>query len=281
VSSFFDLCLRLKNDQSRLVWTEMLEAVRSIDRALITDADRPAFARFVRALCGPAAGRLGWRSAETQSDDERFMREAILIAFGDLGEDGPTLAEATRQARAWLDSPSSVNTDLARIALPLAAKRGDAALFGRLVNVVVHPPTPEARVLALAGLGAFDDPTLIARTLALVLDGTIKAQDLRYLFPSLGLRRAGRDIVAAWMERHFDELARLFPSFLMGRIVHAVPALCDAGRVRAAEAFLRPRAAKLEGVEKDLRQSVEEGMRCAALAESQRAVAAGWLRHRL
>ena len=70
----------------------------------------------------------------------------------------------------------------------------------------------------------------------------------------------------------------MFPSFLMGRIVRAVPALCDADRVRAAEAFLEPRAAKLEGVEKDLRQSVEEGMRCAALADAERDEASRWLR---
>ena len=111
-----------------------------------------------------------------------------------------------------------------------------------------------------------------------MLAGKIRTQDLRYLFPSIGLRRAGRDIVHAWIERHFDELARMFPTFLLGRIVRAVPALCDAERVRAADALLRPRAAKLEGVEKDLRQSVEEGMRCAALAGAARTEAARWLR---
>jgi hypothetical protein len=52
---------------------------------------RPAFARFVRRAVRPAARRLGWRAAETQPDDERFLREAILLALGDLGEDGPTL----------------------------------------------------------------------------------------------------------------------------------------------------------------------------------------------
>ena len=88
----------------------------------------------MRALCGPAARRLGWRAAETQSDDERFMREAILITLGDLGEDAATLAEAARHARAWLDAPAERgDADLARIALPLAAKRGDAALFDRLL----------------------------------------------------------------------------------------------------------------------------------------------------
>jgi len=280
VAAFVELCLRFQNDGSRLVWTEMLEALRSIDRSLVTNDARPAFARFVRALCGLAARRLGWRAGETQSDDERFMREAILITLGDLGQDDATLAEAGRRAREWLDAPAAGNADLARIALPLAAKRGDAALFDRLRGVVLRPPTPEVRVLALAGLAGFDDPALIERTLGLVLDGTIKAQDLRYLFPWIGLRPAGRDVVSAWIERHFDELARLFPAFIIGRLVRPVSALCDAPRVRAAEAFFKPRAAKLEGVEKDLRQSVEEGLRCAALADAQRDAASRWLRAR-
>jgi cytosol alanyl aminopeptidase len=281
VALFFNLCLKMKDDPSRLVWTEMLDALRAIDRSMITVADRPLFARFIRTLCEPAARRLGWQVTETQPDDERFLREAILHALGDLGEDPATLAMATRQARAWLDSPAKVSPDVARIALPLAAKRGDAALFDRLFGVVTNPPTPEARVLALSGLVSFDDPALIERTLGLVLAGKIKAQDLRYLFPTIGLRRAGRDIVNAWIERHFDELARMFPTFLLGRIVRAVPALCDEQRVRAADASLRPRAAKLEGVEKDLRQSVEEGLRCAALARAEGGDAAHWLRTRL
>jgi aminopeptidase N len=264
VPAFLDLCLRLKNDASRLVWAEMLDALRTINRAFVSEELRPGFARTVRALCGPAARRLGWRSAETQPDDERFMREAILIALGDLGEDPATLAEAARRARAWLQAPDS--GDLARIALPLAAKRGDAALFDGVRAVLARPPTPETRVVALSALAAFEDPALVGRTLDLVLDGTVRAQDLRYVFPWMGLRPASRDAVHIWIAKHFDELAARYPSHIMGRVVRTIPALCDAARVRAAGEFLRPRVAKLEGVERDLRQSLEEGQRCAALA---------------
>jgi alanyl aminopeptidase len=280
VTAFLDLLARLAHDPSRLVWREMISTLHAIDRALVSDADRPAFARFVRDLCGPSARRLGWRLPAAESDDDHFMREQILSTIGDLGEDGATLAEAERRARAWLQSPSGEGADLARIAVPLAAKRADGALFDLILRAVKKAPTPEVRIIALSGLASLDDRALIERTLGLVLDGTIKTQDLRYLFPALGLRRAARDVFHAWVERHFDELARLFPSFTIGRLVRAVPALCDAARVRAADDFLRPRAAKLEGVEKDLRQSVEEGLRCAALAGAARADASRWLHHR-
>jgi hypothetical protein len=163
-----------------------------------------------------------------------------------------------------LQAPDS--GDLARIALPLAAKRGDAALFDGVRAVLARPPTPETRVVALSALAAFEDPALVGRTLDLVLDGTVRAQDLRYVFPWMGLRPASRDAVHIWIAKHFDELAARYPSHIMGRVVRTIPALCDAARVRAAGEFLRPRVAKLEGVERDLRQSLEEGQRCAALA---------------
>jgi hypothetical protein len=93
----------------------------------------------------------------------------------------------------------------------------------------------------------------------------------------LGARRATRDATYAWIEKHFDELKKAVPSALLGRFVRIVSSMCDAGRVRAAAAFFRSRLEKVEGTEKDMRQSLEEGLRCAALAEKERAVTSIWL----
>ena len=170
-----------------------------------------------------------------------------------------------------------MSSDLARIALPLAAKRGDAALWEQMLAVLKNPPTPEARILALSGLTGFDDPVLVERTLALVLDGTIKAQDLRYLFPGMAMRRASRDVTLAWIQTHLDEVVPKIPPAAVGRLLNAVTALCDASRVRAFESFMTARTAKLEGVEKELRQSVEAALRCATLADAQREATSAWL----
>jgi aminopeptidase N len=163
------------------------------------------------------------------------------------------------------------------VAVPLAARRGGDALFDRLLAVLKSPKTPEVRVIALAGLSAFEDPKLVERTLSLTLDGTVKTQDLRYVFPPLSTRRATRDATYAWIEKHFDELARVMPAFLRARLVHVAGAMCDKERVNAVEAFFRPRIEKIEGVEKATRQSIEEGRRCAALAEKDGPATATWL----
>jgi aminopeptidase N len=250
-----------------------------VDRALVSDDARPALARLVRKILGPVGRRLGWnpKPDESESDDRKLLREAVLGALGSLGDDDWTLKNARRVADAWLSDPTKTDPDLARIALPLAARRGDAALFERLRAAHANPGTPETRLLALAGLSGFEDPALVERTLGLILDRTIKVQDFRYVFFPLATRRATRDLTFAWMQRHFDELTVAVPAFLRRRFIGVAGAMCDRRRVQAVETFLRPRLENIEGAERNARQSVEEGLRCAALAEKEAPATSRWL----
>jgi hypothetical protein len=93
----------------------------------------------------------------------------------------------------------------------------------------------------------------------------------------LSARRATRDITYAWLEKHYDDVVKLIPRFVVGRLAHVTASMCDAGQVRAAEAFFAPRLAKIDGTEKVLRQSVEDGLRCAALADKESSATAKWL----
>jgi aminopeptidase N len=262
------------------VWGQIVDSLAGVDRALVDDAARPAFARFVRSLLGPIGRRPGWSPKPGESDDQKLLRDAVVGALGALGNDDWALERAKRVADAWLRDPMHVDADLARLALPLSAKRGDAAWFERVVAVLKAPKTPEMRVIALAGLTGFEDPALIERTLGLTLDGTIKTQDFRYVLSPLGSRRATRDVTYAWIERHFDELAKVVPSFLRARLINVAAAMCTEERVHAVDAFLRPRIQSLEGAEKNARQSVEEGLRCAALAAKESAATSSWLLRR-
>ena len=110
-----------------------------------------------------------------------------------------------------------------------------------------------------------------------MINRTIKAGDLRYILGPLSSRRATRDVTYAWLEKHFDEVLKTVPRFVVSRLAHVTASMCDAGQVRAAEAFFAPRMAKIEGTEKGLRQSVEDGLRCAALADKESSATAKWL----
>jgi hypothetical protein len=276
-SAYFEVLGSFKKESSRLVWREIIDSLYAADKAIVTDAARPAFARFVRDILGPTAHRLGWTTKKDEPDEQKLLRVSVLTALGTLGRDEWALAQAKRVADAWLTDPFLVDADLAKAALPVAAKQPSDALFDRLMAVLKAPRTPEVRVLALSGLAGFDDPKHVERVLDFLIDRTVKTGDLRYILGPLSSRRATRDITYAWLEKHFDEVLKVVPRFVVGRLPHVTASMCDAGQVRAAEAFFAPRMAKIEGTEKGLRQSVEDGLRCAALADKESSATAKWL----
>jgi cytosol alanyl aminopeptidase len=276
-SVYFEMLGSFKKEPSRLVWREIIDSLYAADKSIVTESARPSFAKFVRDILSPTARRLGWATKKDESDDQKLLRVSVLTALGTLGRDEWALAQAKRVADAWLSDPFQVDADLAKAALPVTAKQPNDALFDRLTAVLKAPRTPEVRVLALSGLAGFDDPKYVERVLDLMLDRTIKAQDLQYVLRPLSARRATRGTTFAWLEKHFDDVAKVVPRFVVGRLAHVTASLCDAGQVRAAETFFTPRLAKIDGTEKALRQSVEDGLRCAALSEKESSATAKWL----
>jgi alanyl aminopeptidase len=225
----------------------------------------------------PTARRLGWAPKSGESEDDKLLRASALEILGRLGEDPATLTEAERVADAWLTKPESVDAEIARMAVQVAAKRGSAKLFERLVTVAKATPLPDVRSIVLYGLASFEQPDLARRALDLTVDGTIKQQDLGRFLHTIGTERATRDVVVAWLEARLDDLAKVAPRFIMSDLPRVAATLCDPGRVREVAGFLAPRLRAFEGVEQNLRKSVEEGLRCAALVAKERASTEKWL----
>jgi aminopeptidase 2 len=90
--------------------------------------------------------------------------------------------------------------------------------------------TADQRNSALRCLGQTQDPTLINRTLDMILSGKVRDQDI-YL-PIAGLRssKAGLEGVWAWLQNGWDEIYTKFPatSSMIGTIV----ASCTSGLTR-------------------------------------------------
>ncbi len=268
---------KLSGEHSRAVQGEVLEALDDVDGALVADAARPDFARYVERVVGPTSHRLGFKPKPGESDDDALLRRDALDTMGRLADDAWTRRQAASVAKAWFADASRVDADVAAVAVAIDARHGDAALFDRLLDKLAHAPTPEQRLIALGGLVAFDDASLVERLLALTLDGSIKTQDLRYVYPPLFARHETRDVAYRWIRGHLEAVEKRLPSFIVGRLVWVVAGLCDAGRVDDAQAFFAPKVAEIEGADKNLKQAVEAGKLCAALADNQRPAVTAWL----
>ncbi|MET0592975.1 MAG: M1 family metallopeptidase [Polyangiaceae bacterium] len=279
-SLYFDLLGSFKKETSRLVWREIVDSLYAADKSIVADDARAAYAKFVRDLLSPTAHRLGFTTKRDEADDQKLLRVQVLTALGVIGKDPWAVKEATRITDEWLTDPFKVDADLAKAALPIAAKAPSDPLFDRMTNVLRSPKTPEVKILALTGLASFDEPKYVEKVLGMMIDRTVKTQDLQYIFRPLSSRRATRDQTFSWLEKHYEDVSKVIPRFVLGKLTHVAASMCDAGRVRAAEAFFAPRMAKIDGTEKGLKQSIEDGMRCAALADKETSSTTKWLTSR-
>jgi alanyl aminopeptidase len=281
-SSYLELVTAVRDRPSRLVWDQVTDALRELNIALIPDAAQPALAKWVRDVIGPVGRRLGWKAAPGETDDRKIVRQDVLMLLGRLGDDAPTMAEARALADRWLTNPTQVDANLARVALVLTAREGDAVLFDRLLSVFKNASTPEIGQVALRAMASFDRREFAQRALDLIANGSLKGQDVIQVVSPLVRRKETAPLAFEWFESHFDDVAKLAPPYVVQEVLPLVAAtLCSEERVRRVDAFFRPRFEKAGTGVKALDQAAEAGLRCALLAGRQGPETAAWLAQRV
>jgi glyoxylase-like metal-dependent hydrolase (beta-lactamase superfamily II) len=96
--------------------------------------------------------------------------------FKKTGEDPALMAEARRLAEGWLNDRKGVDPDMLGSVLGTAAKKGDRALFDRMLGELKKVEDRSQRRMLIAALGSFDDPKIIVHgdTAVVTTGATVK-----------------------------------------------------------------------------------------------------------
>ena len=272
-------------ETDRHVIEQVLEMLYGMSDAVIDDAARPRFRKYVAARLGPHKKALGWSDARPAAggaavrDDERaLLRRGVLMAMGELAEDPATLKEAEPFASQWLKDPASLDGDTAQMAVELSARHATASRMDELLAAAKGAKTPQDRVVALRGLVSVDDPVLLARALDWMLTGDVKVQDVRYFLGTSLSRRTSRKVVYEWSKTHWDGLRAKLQGPLGARLMSIPAALCTKSERDDAEAFFAARARTIEGAERPLAEALESSGLCVELRAKASASASTYFR---
>jgi hypothetical protein len=227
----------------------------------------PSYERLVRAVVVPRARTLGWRPRPGEDEDTKKLRDMLVITAARGGKDPALVAEARELAKAWLADPSAVDPDSVFSVLFSAASTGDRALFTELMSRVRKEEQPEKRQLLLAVLGGFRDPQLVREALALTVDGTFPARDaMSLLFTSVNGRET-RATAYAFVKENFDTLLQRLGAQQAGALFMMPSFFCDKASRDDAQAFLAPRASRVDGAPMVLSRALERVDLCIATWE--------------
>ncbi len=280
----------LARPQGEIAFDEAMSAIGAVRRLVEDDPAALALLRAkLRKIVGVqmklredpwALGTLA-KLALVHVHDARAEKEALRVTerwllpykAGDHAELPSLDGQSVGQATLWMP--------LRARALGYAPKDAEAreALWQLLRAAVTRAPTPADRATAITALASFDVPELVTRAWDLLLDGTLRAQDLRTLS---GPRHDARPEVAravwAWVALHYDALEALVGPKGSPQFPAYANALCSDEDARTVEAFFEARRATwVSGLAHHLKLTLETIRRCAALKGKYGAAARAWL----
>jgi alanyl aminopeptidase len=264
----FDFLPLFDAETNRFVVDEVIDLLRGVDHALVTDDARPAFRKYVVARLAARKKALGWwppSGHAEQDDDAALERRSVLWAMGELAYDASTLADADKYATAWLRDRSNVAADTASVAVPLASIGAGAGRLDELREAAKNAPTPEDRVIAIRAMGLFDDPAVLRKALDLALGDEIRLSEWHYLFGAAMAHRVGRPVLIAWEKENWAKLREKAPNSAGRGLVDVVGATCSVAERDDARAFFAGATEGMEGVKRPLDEGVESAGLCIAL----------------
>jgi aminopeptidase N len=263
----------LDTDRSRVVVDAEIEVLSSISHALVSDAARPAFARYVAARLAPHEKALSQGTARALAaagsvpQDEALLRRALFQASGALADDPRAFAEASKLSAAWLADPASVDGDLARVAVGFASRKAGPERIEVLLAAMKRAKNPSDRRTALLALGDFEDPGTLERGLDVILTDAVAAQDVFDVLAEAAFQRHTHLRALDWLKRHWDAVRAKLPSFYAGYAFSLGQLACTEGERRSLASFFGARVDQVEGAKRPWAQSEEAIGLCVAVSE--------------
>ncbi|WP_095987534.1 M1 family metallopeptidase [Cystobacter fuscus] len=249
-------------DPSRLVVQRGLQLLGGVRVDRLSAEDRARYRAWIRGLYAPRARTLGWVARPGEDESQQRLRLLLLSFASGVGED-PTLSrEAARLGRAWLADRDAVKEDVARVALRVAAKRGDRALFDTLLTQARGAKDRRERSVLLSVLGSFEDRALLGEALGLVAGSEFDVRETVEILSTALNDADSRAQAWAFYRENFDSLAERMRSDELGNLIEEVGVLCDPAQRAEAETLLGPRVKRIEGGPRALARALESISLC-------------------
>jgi alanyl aminopeptidase len=235
---------------------------------------------YGRRLYEPVARRLGWSSRPGESDEVRTLRARVVNFLALTAQDPAARGEARKRGLAYLGfgkarpvsdgvegtvHEEAVDPNLAPVALGVVGEEADHATWDLLHRMLTSSVDETVRQRLLFGLASVQEPTLAAATRELMLDRSLRDNEIfAPLSGALG-DPARRDAAWAWMKEHYDAILERLPRHHGGvALVGAGGVFCDEGHAKELESFFRPKIDGIEGGPRVLASTLEDMRLCAA-----------------
>lgn len=234
-------------------------------------------ARFARSLVRPAAARMGWQAAETDTHLSLMLRPLLLSRLGHYGDAG-TIEEARTRFRAHVDGVA-LDPTLRSAVYGIVAETGGMGDYERLLALYRGAELQEEKVRILRSLTRSRDPQVVRSALTLALSPDVRNQDTFIVLSGFGPNPHARAQAWRFIQDHWKELSKRFSGGNVGlfsRIIEGATASFSRGtEISEVEVFFK--AHPVRGAERAMKQAIETARSTSRWARRDAGALYAWL----
>lgn len=270
-----------KDESSYFVWDAITSQMGSMRSAWLFESKdvNNAIKGVLRNLVSGKLQELGWELHDGESFLEQRLK-TLLFGTATYNGDAKAVAAAKKMFAAYIaGDKDAINPNLRGSVYGTIAANGGEKEFEQLLAIYKHPQSEDEKNLVLRMLGRFQDRAILKKVLTLLLDGTVRSQDI-YL-PLAGMRNSTIGITTEyeWMKENWDTLYKILPPGLS--MLGSVVQICTSGftkdsQYKEVESFFKDKDTK--GYDQGLAQSLETIKSKAAWVSRDSADVESWLK---
>ncbi len=205
-SSYLALVEKLRSDDHRAVWDQVVNALTRLERLARGRSERPALQSYGRAKLRPVFDRLGWDGNGSGDNDDALLRSSLISALGEFG-DGELLAEARRRFAGFLQNPQSLPSALRDPVTHLVGVNADRASYDTLLALARKTTVTNERLRYYYAAASARDPELARETLALTLTDELPSTIVGGVINAVASSGEQPDLAWDFVQKNFDALA--------------------------------------------------------------------------
>ena len=206
LASYFGLVAAMGDDLNERAWTQIADALGTIEFDERGTAGHAMYAAYARAALRPVFGKLGWQAKAGETPGVQRLRRTVI---GDLGAwgDEAIIAEARRRFAEFVKDRNSIPPDEQAVVLSIVARYADAATFAQLHEIAKSARNETELRRYYIALMQVRDPQLAAAAVKIAFSAEIppQAESLR-LWLVFALSEAHQQLAWDAYVGHLDSL---------------------------------------------------------------------------
>ena len=132
-TTYLDFVEAVAAESDALIWTQIADPPRRIDRIFDGSPEQATWRRLARAILAPQLQRIGWLPGAGQDDNVALLRESLIVALGDLHDDA-VIAEARARFRRSAGDPSALPAAIRSAVMVVTAQHADTATWNEILE---------------------------------------------------------------------------------------------------------------------------------------------------